>query len=69
MVLSDPAKSGLESGAWIVGYDYQNKDKIHYHYEKRVCYFFCAVYHSENHVIPCPVIAAVLDVILNILQR
>ena len=28
MVLSDPAKSGLESGAWIDGYDYQNKDKI-----------------------------------------
>ena len=27
MVLSDPAKSGLESGAWIDGYDSQNKDK------------------------------------------
>ena len=26
MVLSDPAKSGLES-AWIDGYDSQNKDK------------------------------------------
>ena len=26
MVLSDPAKSGLESGAWIGGNDYQNKD-------------------------------------------
>ena len=25
-VLSDPAKSGLENGAWIDGYDYQNKD-------------------------------------------
>ena len=25
-VLSDPAKSDLESGAWIDGYDYQNKD-------------------------------------------
>ena len=26
MILSDPAKSGLES-AWIDGYDSQNKDK------------------------------------------
>ena len=25
-ILSDPAKSGLESGAWIDGYDYQNTD-------------------------------------------
>ena len=25
-VLSDPAKSSLESSAWIYGYDYQNKD-------------------------------------------
>ena len=25
-VLSDPAKSGLESSAWVDGYDYQNKD-------------------------------------------
>ena len=25
-VLSDPAKSGFESGAWIDGYDYQNRD-------------------------------------------
>ena len=35
----------------------------------RVCYFFLAVYHSKNHVIPNPVIAATLDIILNILQR
>ena len=35
----------------------------------RVCYFFCAVYHSKNHVISHPVIAAFLEVILNILQR
>ena len=34
MVLSDLAKSGLESGAWIDGYNYQNKGKKHYHYEK-----------------------------------
>ena len=33
-VLSDPAKSSLESSAWINGYDYQNKDtQKHYHYE------------------------------------
>ena len=25
-VLSDPAKSSLESSTWIDGYDYQNKD-------------------------------------------
>ena len=50
------------------GYDYQNKD-TQKHYKKRVLYFFRAVYHSKNHVIPCPVIAAILDVILNILQR
>ena len=25
-VLYDPAKSSLESSAWIDGYDYQNKD-------------------------------------------
>ena len=25
-VLSDPAKSSLESSAWIDGYDYQNND-------------------------------------------
>ena len=36
-VLSDPVKSGLESSAWIYGYDYQNK---HYHYEKVSPLFF-----------------------------
>ena len=33
-VLSDSAKSGLESSAWIDGYDYQNRHKKNYHYEK-----------------------------------
>ena len=28
IILSDPAKSGLEGGAWIDGYDYQNKKKL-----------------------------------------
>ena len=35
----------------------------------RVCYFFRAVYQNKNHVIPHPDIAAILDVILNILPR
>ena len=30
---------------------------------------FCTVYHNKNNVIPHPVIAAILDVILNILQH
>ena len=34
IILSDPAKSGPDDGAWIEGYDYQNKDKTHYHFEK-----------------------------------
>ena len=29
-VLSDPAKSSLESSAWIDGYDYQNNDTQKY---------------------------------------
>ena len=57
IILSDPAKSGLECGAWIDGYDYQNKDKKN---------FFRAVYHSTTHVITHPVIAAIFDIILNI---
>ena len=35
----------------------------------RVCYFFRAVHHAKKHVITHPFIAAILDVILNILQR
>ena len=35
MVLSDLAKSGLESDAWVDGYGYQNKDKKHYRHEKQ----------------------------------
>ena len=49
-VLSDPAKSSLESSAWIDGYDYQNKDthKKHYHYEKnKFVIFFSAVYNKK----------------------
>ena len=36
---------------------------------KSPLFFFCAVYHSKSHVISHPVIAAILDVILSILQR
>ena len=55
-------------GAWIDGYDSQNKDK-NINITKNKSQFFRAVYHSKNHVIPHRVIAAILDVILNILQR
>ena len=42
----------------------------HYHYERlESVLIFRAVYHSKNHVTPRTVIAAILDVILNILQR
>ena len=34
IILPDPAKSGLEGGAWIDRYDYKNKEKTHYHCEK-----------------------------------
>ena len=70
MVLSDPAKCGLERaiGAWIDGYDSQNKDKNITITKIKSLLFFRVVYHSKNNVIPHPVIAAILDVILNILQ-
>ena len=49
MLLSDQAKSGLESGAWVDGYDYQNKDKKYYHYEKLESdMFFHAVYIAKT---------------------
>ena len=53
-VLSDPAKSSLESSAWIDGYDYQNKDtqKTHYHYEKISLLFFSVQCIIKTHVIP-----------------
>ena len=60
MVLSDLAKGGLESSEC----NYQNKDKKK-HDEK----YIRAVYHSKKSVIPHSVIAAILDVILNISKR
>ena len=68
MVLSDPAESGLES-AWIEGYDTQNKDKNITITKVKSLLFFHAVSYSKNHVIPHPVIAAILNVILNIFQH
>ena len=49
-------------GALIDGYDSQNKDK-------NITITKIRVYHSKNHVTPHPVIAAILNVILDILQR
>ena len=49
-ILSDPAKSGLGSGALIKGYNDQNKDtQKHYHYIKISVIFQCSV--SEQN--PC----------------
>ena len=45
MVLSDPAKSGLESGAWMNGYDFENKDKNITITKNKSQFFFRAVYH------------------------
>ena len=62
MILSDPANSGVEGGAWIDGYDYQNKEKKTLPLRKKKkesAIFFCAVYHSTTHVISHPVIAAI----------
>ena len=71
MVLSDQDKSGLES-AWRMdtdGYDSQNKDKNIAITKIKSLLFFHAVYYSKTHVILHPVIAAILSVILNIVQR
>ena len=50
-------------GAWIYS---QSKDENITITKNKSLLFFCAVYHSKNHVIPSCVIAAILDVILNI---
>ena len=53
---------------WIDGYESQNKDKNKTITKNKSVLFFHAVYRRKNHVIPHRVIAAILDVILNILQ-
>ena len=69
MALSDQAKSGLESGAWINGYDYQNKDKkLPLRRIKSVTFFVQCII-AKTYVIPHLVIADILDVILNNLHR
>ena len=55
-------------GTWIDGYDSQNKDKNITITKNKSMLLFRAVYYSKKHVIPHPVIAAILNVILNILQ-
>ena len=56
-------------GAWIDRYDSPNKDKNITITKIKSLLFFHAMYYSKNHVIPHPVTAAILNVILNILQR
>ena len=57
-------------GEWIDGYESPNKDKnITITKIKSLLFFFDAMYYSKKHVIPHPVISAILNVILNILQR
>ena len=55
--------------AWIDGYDSHNKDKNITITKIKRLLFFHAVYYDKNLVIPHPVIAAILNVILDILQR
>ena len=44
MVLSDPPKSGLEGGAWVNGYDFENKYKnIAITINKSLLFFPCSV--------------------------
>ena len=68
-ILSDPAKSGLGSGAWTNGYDDQNKDtkKTLPLRKNKSVIFQCSV-SEQTHVIPHPAISSILDAILNILQ-
>ena len=69
MVLSGLAKGGLESGVWFDEYNYPNKDKKKNITKSTSMFFFRAVYHSKNYVIPHSVIASFLDAILNISKR
>ena len=74
MVLSDLAKSGLKSVEKCMVHGLMDtiprtKAKTLPLRKIRACYIFRAVYHSKNHAIPHCVIAAILEIILNILQR
>ena len=56
-------------GAWIDGYDSQYKDKIITITKHKSQLFFPCSVSKQNHLIPHRVICAILDIILNILQR
>ena len=56
-------------GAWLDGYDSPSKDKNITITKIKSLLFFHAVYYSKKLVIPHPVFAAILNGILNILQR
>ena len=57
-------------GAYIDGNTSQNKDEnITITKNKSLLFFFMCIVICKTHVIPHPVIAAILDVLLNILQR
>ena len=54
-------------GAWIDEYDSQNKEKnITTTKNKTLLFFPCSVSLQNKHIIPHPVIATILNVILNI---
>ena len=69
MVSSDLAKVVWKVHVRLMDANPRTKTKTIPLRKIRVCYFFHAVYRSRNNVIPHRVIAAILDVILNILQR
>ena len=69
MVLSDLAKSGLESAwcmDWWIQFPEQRKNITISKNKEFVGFFFRAVYHTKNPVITHPAIAAILNVISNI---
>ena len=71
-VLSDPAKSSLESGEWIDGYDYQNKDTHKKTLRKNKSVIFsvqCIITKPMRLHNPHPAFSDILDVITNILQH
>ena len=64
IILSDPAKSGLEGGVWIDGYDYQKKEK-NIAITKNKTPLFLSMQSIIAQLLD-PVIATIFDVILNI---
>ena len=64
-ILSDPAKSGLESGAWIDGHDIQKRqdkkktEKTLALRKNMSVILFSAVYQNKAHEIPHPVSSSI----------